>query len=298
MGRELKRVALDFSWPHNKVWRGFINPHYEGHCHECRDCRGSGSSPEANALKERWYGNDRRFRPEDRGSVPFEPSHEVVQALAQRNVNHSPEYYGRGSAAVDREARRLSELFNTRWSHHLNQDDVDALVADGRLMDFTHTWSRETGWQPRSPAVVPLAADVNAWSLAGMGHDSINCWVVIQAECERLGIEPLCPTCKGEGRQWDSPESKAAYDAWQEEAPPEGSGYQIWETVSEGSPISPVFETPEELARWMARNPHGVDEGTTYEQWLAFIRGPGWAPSFIGTDNGLVSGVQAVATQD
>ena len=26
MGREVKRVALDFNWPLHKVWEGFQNP--------------------------------------------------------------------------------------------------------------------------------------------------------------------------------------------------------------------------------------------------------------------------------
>jgi hypothetical protein len=36
MGRELKRVALDFDAPLNKVWAGYINPHYRS-CGACRD---------------------------------------------------------------------------------------------------------------------------------------------------------------------------------------------------------------------------------------------------------------------
>lgn len=34
MGRELKRVPLDFNWPFNKIWQGYINPHYKF----CPDC--------------------------------------------------------------------------------------------------------------------------------------------------------------------------------------------------------------------------------------------------------------------
>ena len=33
--------------------------------------------------------------------------------------------------------------------------------------------------------------------------------------------------------------------------PPEGPGWQVWETVSEGSPISPVFATREDLIDWI-----------------------------------------------
>jgi hypothetical protein len=72
MGRELKRVALDFKWPENKVWDGYLNPHY-AKSHDCPECAGSGSSPEA---------------------------------------------------------QRLANLWNCGWSHHLNADDVAALLED------------------------------------------------------------------------------------------------------------------------------------------------------------------------
>ena len=29
MGRELKRVPLNFEWPINEIWKGYINPHYK-----------------------------------------------------------------------------------------------------------------------------------------------------------------------------------------------------------------------------------------------------------------------------
>lgn len=35
---------------------------------------------------------------------------------------------------------------------------------------------------------------------------------------------------------------------------PKGEGYQLWETTSEGSPISPVFETLDELCEWCEEN--------------------------------------------
>lgn len=64
--------------------------------------------------------------------------------------------------------------------------------------------------------------------------------------------------------------------------PPEGEGYQLWETVIEGSPMSPVFSTSEGLARWMSDNPcmpgpyGGVS--VTLEQARRFVA-VGWAPT-------------------
>ena len=134
------------------------------------------------------------------------------------------------------------------------------------------------------------------WSIGGLGHDSINNWVVIKAECKRLGVSDTCAHCGGEGEIWPSPEAKQAAEDWKPIQPPKGDGYQIWETVSEGSPISPVFSTPEDLARHMATTSWGADTGTSVEQWLAFICGPGWAPSMVMHNGILESGVQAVSS--
>ena len=53
---------------------------------------------------------------------------------------------------------------------------------------------------------------------------------------------------------------------------PEGEGYQLWETTSEGSPVSPVFETLDALCEWCE------DNATTYgsskaskEQWKQML---------------------------
>jgi hypothetical protein len=297
MGRQLRRVQLDFSWPQHKVWDGFVNHHY-GNRIECEHCDETGSSPEARELSDVWYGKGSRpFRPEDRGSKPYTEDTPEIRAFAERNVTRSPEYYGPATDSnIRREARRLCEHFNQQWSHHLNQDDVDALVREGRLIDFTHTFTKGIGWQPKDPQVMPTAEEVNRWSISGaMGHDSINQWVVVKAELERQGKSSTCEHCQGHGFTWPSLEAEAEYENWKETEPPEGPGYQLWETVSEGSPISPVFETAEELAQWLAGNRQGsIDDGTTYEQWMRFICGSGWAPSLVGTSQGLVSGVQAV----
>ncbi len=290
MGRELKRVALDFEWPLSKVWQGFVNPHYTAK--DCEHCAGSGSSPDARRLKDQWYGNA-PFRPEDRGGKPFEATHAAIVALAKRNLRNAPAFYGASPRAEAREAQRLAHHFNSSWSHHLNADDVAALVEAGRLKDLTHTFTAGQGWAPRVPPVVPTPEEVNLWSLQAFGHDSINQWIVVGAECKRLGVPDTCEHCDGEGCIWPSPEAKTLFEEWKRIEPPAGPGYQIWETVSEGSPISPVFSTPEDLARHMTTTRWGADDGTPYEQWLKFICGPGWALSLIVDASGLRTGVQA-----
>jgi hypothetical protein len=74
------------------------------------------------------------------------------------------------------------------------------------------------------------------------------------------------------------------------------TGWCMYETTSEGTPISPVFETPEELARWLADTGASAFGGmtATYEEWLGMAQA-GWAPSGVSTSSGLHSGVEFVA---
>jgi hypothetical protein len=162
MGREIKRVPLDFDWPLDKVWAGFLRPERLSE-EQCLHCDGNGYSAFARRQQARWYGNV-PFSPAETGSTPFTPTAPAVVALAERNVDRAPEFYGRGQFAIVREAVRLAEHFNRSWSHHLHQDDVDALVEAGRLMDFTHTWTKSEGWQPKDPKPVVTAEQVNTWS--------------------------------------------------------------------------------------------------------------------------------------
>jgi hypothetical protein len=109
--------------------------------------------------------------------------------------------------------------------------------------------------------------------------------------------EEYCPTCEGDGDVCPKVEPKAyrldEVPAWTEDR---GYGWQMWETTSEGSPISPVLDTPEELARWL------VDNGTsafgsitaTYEDWLAMTEGPGDDPAMARLEQAAPTLLQAL----
>ena len=75
----------------------------------------------------------------------------------------------------------------------------------------------------------------------------------------------------------------------------ERTHYMMYEDTSEGTPISPAFATPEDLARWLADTGASsfAGEPASYEGWLRVANG-GFAPSAISIDGGpLVSGVEA-----
>lgn len=297
MGREVKRVPAGFDWPLKTAWAGYLNP-YSSACRECADCGGTGYAPRAREMSAQWHGNA-PFDPAAYGAVPLTADHPGIRAIAERNVTHAPEFYCRlgqsRDAAIASEVARLFDHFRGQWSHQLVQADVDALVAAGRLHDLTHRWTRGEGWVPIEPPPAVTAERVNAWSFAGFGHDAINQGVCVRARCEREGEPVTCAACDGHGHVWPSKAHEALADAWERVEPPAGEAWQMWETTSEGSPISPAFATAEELARWLADTGASTfgSETASYESWLGMIL-EGWAPSFVVQGGVATSGVEAV----
>lgn len=74
---------------------------------------------------------------------------------------------------------------------------------------------------------------------------------------------------------------------------PEGTpyGWQMYETVTEGSPISPIFGTKDELAEWLASPAAGRDR-VPEAAARAFVA-DGWAPSGVSVGGTFMTGVQA-----
>lgn len=98
MGRELKRMPLNFEWEIGKLWSGYINPH---EVHNCSHCDGMGYSKEYRQLEEKWYSFD--------------------------NENYKPNPF--------REGFRYNA---NAWCNNLTKEDVKALLDGGRLRDLTN----------------------------------------------------------------------------------------------------------------------------------------------------------------
>ncbi len=98
--------------------------------------------------------------------------------------------------------------------------------------------------------------------------------------------------------EWDGPRPKPE-DYMPEWPESERTHYQMYENVSEGTPISPVCATPEELAHWLADNNASASGHLTasYEQWLHTIQ-RGYAPSMVVSAQGMTSGVAALHDLD
>ncbi len=282
MSREVRRVPLDFSWPLDRIWEGYLYPE-ELNPDDCLDCT-HGLSPQAQSFYDQWYGKI-PFDPSSTGSAPFRPEGDEARRWARDQIERSPEYYGEGELALQQEAERIAGLWNGAWSHHLSEEDVAALIAENRLYDLTHSWTRANGWQRREDGRIPTAAEVNSWSLFGLAHDSTNAFICVEARAKREGVPYLCSSCNGSSTMESFPGQDDLRESWKPTNPPTGDAWQLWETVSEGSPITEPFASSLELAATIFYNPGLLGPSghsfRSVEETREWIEDSGFVPSGI-----------------
>jgi hypothetical protein len=214
VGRQIKRVPLDFDWPLETRWDGFVNPHWR----KCPnpDCR-HGSTIAGDMLE---------------------------------NIVH---------------------LILVAGS--------DAAKGGKKL----HPWIREIGcgsYDHIEPKMAELSTGLAGREPSFFGHDACDRWSAAKKVIQAAGLPDnwgTCPTCDGHGID---PAVREAYEAWEPTEPPAGDGWQVWETVTEGSPISPVFASDAGLIAWL------VGQGYSLESATAFAKS-GWVPSMV-TKGGVI----------
>jgi hypothetical protein len=134
------------------------------------------------------------------------------------------------------------------WGNHITQEECQMLWDNGDLCHFQE---------------VPTPEMLRRYFNLHFGFGSEHTPLIRH----RLGEDQTwCWRCKGEGEFYITPEIAKAAEEWEDIEPPEGEGFQAWEDVSAGSPISPVFSTLEELSDWCVQN-KPFDVKATKEQW-------------------------------
>ena len=102
---------------------------------------------------------------------------------------------------------------------------------------------------------------------------------------------PKDRTWKYSYKDWSGrrPKAKDYMPQWADD---EATMYMMYETCTEGTPISPAFSTREGLARWLTDSEASAvgNQGASYEGWLRVCYG-GYAPSFVCDNTGIRSGV-------
>ncbi len=255
MSREIKHVALDFEWPLKKIWKGYINPHYK-RC-PAEDCRGGERAASA------WVLSIARLIAMLGEQAVAAPHAETLR----RNGQTFPHPYLAewAQAPRDREPAELMKLLEKAGD---NQDLGRQIVQEY--------------WRDHQAQIRPLTEQLAGFvagiagkrPVAGPLNGNIE-FDIYRRLLRAAGIKDrdwaTCKVCNGSGVDASVRE---AYEAWKREEPPAGSGWQVWETVSEGSPVSPVFTHRESLVE------HLVKEGYTRKAAENFTK-TGFAPSGV-----------------
>ena len=239
MGREVKRVPLDFDWPINEVWKGYL--------------------------------------------LPEELRETPVRRMRTRRRHPGTEV----------RVEAITNLF-------LTLDEDRRSQHQGRPMHPYLTALRNvyTARRP-GPEIADLGTGLAGREMGFLGHDSIDQYRATSAVIKAAGLDPetwgICPMCQGHGAVETYPGQRDAAEAWEPTEPPEGDGWQLWETVSEGSPITEVYPSRDQLIAYLMSpaNCWGISRPLTREQAEAFV-GEGWAPSMITVDGRLMPGAAAI----
>lgn len=247
MSRQLYRVPLDFDWPLNKVWQGFINPHYKPCPKEAvGECSG-GTNGDG-----RWLDAIARFIAlvgEEAAAAPY-----AEQLRMRRRIYPHP--------------------YLTHFTQAPRVGRGDRIAPLGA--DMVRLVEGLTGQKVEPLKLIPIPGHkIGLALLKAAGLEADETW-------------GICATCGGKGVD---PAALAAYEAWKASPPPSGEGWQLWETVSEGSPISPVFKSREELVR------HLVGKGYSPKAAEAFCES-GWAPTGGGANGTFKRDIESLVGDD
>lgn len=210
MGRELKRVPMDFDWPIGEIWSGYLSPAWRP-C-PSDDCENgstiAGAYVGALASLLLLVGSDAT---EDRSPHPY--LLEIPSSLAPRR-----------------------------------KPGKDAIELSTGL----------AGRAPRGP----------------IGHDAIDRWTAARKIAAAAGLPEDWGTCKVCQGHAIHPDDHEASEAWEHTDPPEGDGYQLWNTTTEGHPMTPVFATLDELCDHAAEHcTTFADNRASAEGWRSMLDG-------------------------
>jgi hypothetical protein len=149
MGRELKRVPLDFKWPIDQIWKGYINPYRSQECKpcvvvakiqkqksfltngearakhlgvygDCEYCDGEGEIWQSEEIKElsqnwEWFhppvGDGFQLWTTTNEGSPMTPVFNTLEALCEYCENENVSVFGSSTATKERWMQMLGQDF-------------------------------------------------------------------------------------------------------------------------------------------------------------------------------------------
>ena len=144
---------------------------------------------------------------------------------------------------INREVRRVPK----NWQHPVDGKGNYIPLFGSSVSEAQRRWEKHNA----------------KWKEGLRQSDRGSSWVAVEEEYKNLTFA-----------DWDGyrPKPCEYMPDWTEE---ERTHYQLYETTTEGTPISPVFSSPEELAQWLTVTKASLFGDTTadYNTWLSICSG-------------------------
>ena len=163
---------------------------------------------------------------------------------------------------MGREVRRVP----ANWQHPTDNKGRHHPLFDGSYAEHAREWDGEAAHWERG-----MVRDYDTGGWKPKPPSAIGLRSFVEWHGERPVPEDYMP---------DWPESERTH-------------WQMYETCTEGTPISPAMESPEALARWLADNGASAFGSSTasYDAWLATIRSAHGSIGFATVPgDGMVTG--------
>jgi hypothetical protein len=186
----------------------------------------------------------------------------------------------------------------------LSQQDVKTLLEEGYLDDAI-----KAGVLSEAPDPYEVTRCFEIFGQTPLSPSTyfdfnpaiIVCLSKSRAERREEDIGVFCNRCDGETTIWPTEDIKQRANRWADEEkydPPEGQGWQVWETRSWGSPVTPVFETPGELIDFLIQEGPVCtdDEVWSREAAHTFVHDEKYVPSALSDGTSLQTGVEALSS--
>jgi len=257
--REVRRVPLDFDWPLNEVWKGYINPIYKEPDISCpdADCRDGYTSTgywfeSVIATHVLLAGHDSATGKAHPWRLEWlvypgdvVPGSDLPKLLAKLCKGT-----GKPVENIVTNIVGAAGLDPLEWGFDGNGKETSARVMLGRVAEFIASGGNV------KPEVIPVVSGDIMPLCTGLtgremdpffGADGLDRYRAPKTIAKYIKLPArwsTCPVCKGTA---GNPKYRDAIKRWRSFGPPKGNGYQLWETTSEGSPASPVFETMDGL---------------------------------------------------
>lgn len=163
--------------------------------HECADCEGRGFGPEKNRIFKNFYKH--MAKPGEHWA--YDLTKDEVETLFQYNRVH---WEGQRNYRYD--------LNNVTWTTNLTKK---MMKRDGEIIVDKVQGDK---WVPCSrPEGLPSVEEVNRrYRESVIGHDSINCSILVEARAKRQGVNNVCENCKGTGKVYDVPKAELRLQMW------------------------------------------------------------------------------------